>query len=288
MCSKQLGRRWILSWVPTMRAAIIVVVLAAFGVPGLWAQEAPLPPGALTEWIIREPEEIVAWLAVDVRDIATALPAGTRYLTIGELAQRGIPWALAYLGAHPSHAEWGVSFFEVVRAGTFAIDGVTPDWPVNGAAALWAVRVERDEANRPPLTAPAFVMLDFWIPDSAYVQMMRAKRHYAEYGSVALALHEGQWHGTVEAADLSVDARCAPSPSAETSEGSGGMQAFYPPATSSDADLLIVTFAGHRIQECATEVAWAFRGAHPLAKTVMIGPPSFQAGYTLRGAAYHR
>lgn len=271
-----------------MRSAIVVFGLAAFGVPGLWAQEAPLPPGALTEWIIREPEEIVAWLAVDVRDIDAALPAGTRYVTIGELAQRGIPWAAAYLGTHPLHAEWGVSFFEVVRAGTFTIDGVAPAWPVNGAAALWAVRVERDKANRPPLTAPAFLLLDFWIPDRAYVQMMRAKRHYAEYGRVALDLNEGEWHGTVEAAGLSVDARCAPSSSTETSEGSAGMQAFYPPATSSDADLLIVSFAGHRIEECTTEMAWTFRGAHPLAKAVMIGPPSFQAGYTFRGAAYHR
>lgn len=268
-----------------VRAALVFIVLTAVAAPSVRAQDPSLPAGALTEWIIREPEEIVGWLAVDVRDIAAELPAGTRYVTIGELARRRISWAVDHLKDHTSHADWGVSFFEVIRAGTFTVDGRTPNWPDDGAAALWAARIERDQADAWPIVEPTFVLLDFWIPDGPYVQLVRAKGHYAEYGHVTLDLRDGRWHGTVEATDLSIEATCAPSPSSAVTEGSGGMQMFYPPAGSGITELLRVAFAGHRIQECTSDVTWTFRGTHPLARTVMIAPPSFEAGYTLRGGA---
>jgi hypothetical protein len=271
-----------------MRAAMIFMMVTAVAAPRVRAQDPSLPSGALTEWIIREPAEIVGWLAVDVRDITAELPAGTRYVTIGELARRRVSWAVAHLGDHPSHAGWGVSFLEVIRAGTFTIDGRTPNWPVNGAAALWAARIERHQAGPSPIVEPTFVLLNFWIPDSLYVQRVRAKGHCAEYGHVTLDLRDGRWQGIVEAADLSIAARCAPDPSAAVTEGSGGMQTFYPPANSGISELLRVAFAGHRIQECTPDVAWTFSGTHPLARTVMIAAPSFEAGYALRGGAYHR
>ena len=274
--------------VRALRAATVFTILGAVAAPGVRSQDPSLPSGALTEWIIREPEEIVGWLAVDVRDIAAALPTGTRYVTIGELARRRVGWAVAHLRDHSAHADWGVSFFEVIRAGTFTIDGRTPQWPVNGAAALWAARIEHDQKGPSSIAEPAFVLLDFWIPDSPYVQLVRAKGHYAEYASVTLDLHNGRWHGIVETADLSVAASCTPNPSAAVTEGSGGMQTFHPPANSGISELLRVAFAGHRIQECVPDAAWTFRGTHPLARTVMIAPPSFEAGYTLRGGAYHR
>lgn len=271
-----------------MRVAIVLVILTGAAVPRVEAQDPSLPSGALTEWIIREPEEIAGWLAVDVRDIAAELPAGTRYVTIGELARRRVGWAIAHLGRHSAHVDWGVSFFEVIRAGTFTIDGRPPNWPSKGAVALWAARIERDQTGRSAALDPAFVLLDFWIPDSAYVQLIRKKGHYAEYGHVTLDTLNGGWLGIVEAGDLSAAARCAPNSLAAVSTGSGGMQTFYPPANSGINELLRVAFAGHRIQECAPGATWRFRGPHPLARTVMIETPSLATGFTLYGGAYRR
>lgn len=271
-----------------MGSLLVPVILAVLAAPDVRAQDPTLPPGALTEWIIREPEEIVGWLAMDIRDIAAELPVGTRYVTIGDLARRRTGWAIEHLRDNPSHAGWGVSFFEVVRAGTFTIDGRTPSWPANGGAALWAARIERDQVEPASMAQPAFVLLNFWIPDSAYVQLIRRKGHHAEFAHVTLELLRGEWSGIVEAGDLSIAARCAPNAAGAVTAGSGGTQTFYPPANSGIDALLIVAFAGHRTQECTSDVNWAFRGPHPLARTVMIAPPSFEFGYMLRGGTYRR
>jgi hypothetical protein len=121
-------------------------------------------------------------------------------VTIRSLANQGRSWAQAHLAQNPSHGAWGVSFVEIISAGTFTIDGRSPRWPTNGAAALWAARVELSEAA--PGEAQPFLLLEFWLPDSTYVQFMRGKGHYSKPGKISLQQEDGGWVGRLEVSGL--------------------------------------------------------------------------------------
>jgi hypothetical protein len=189
-----------------------------------------LPDGAQTKWIVAGPEEIVSYLVFDPATVAKRLPDYLRFITIKELAEGGVPWAKEHLDQFPAHARWGISFIEIVRMKTFDIDGRSPKWPGQGAAALWFARVvPADPANDLGPGKP-FLALELWLPDRSYVAYMRGKGHYATYGDVHLRRDaDGHWLGTIEADGLSLTVGC--SPGDETAGfGSAGMQAIFPPA----------------------------------------------------------
>jgi hypothetical protein len=129
-----------------------------------------LPALARTRWVVEGPEEIVTHLAFDPDAVRDRLPSGLRFITVGELADGGVPWARGLLGRRPELASWGVSFLEIVRARTFTIDGRAPRWPSHGAAALWLARVAPADPGADLGPGRPLLALDLWVPDRAYAR----------------------------------------------------------------------------------------------------------------------
>ena len=274
-----------------MRWPLPVISLACFALLSseLPAQVPPLPDGALTHWVVDQPEEIITYLTFDPASVERRVPPTLRFITVKELAVGGVPWATEYLTEHPSHGQWGISLFEIVRMRTFEIDGHSPDWPEHGAAALWCARVTASDPAIDLGPGQALLALEFWMPDSGYAAYMREKGHYAEYGDVRLREDpKGKWWGAVTIDGLTVLAECMPSGPITGGAGSAGMQAIFPPLSSIVTDVVRVAFAGHREQECAEDSSWRFHGSHPLASAVVVGSSLFEYGYDLIGGAYPR
>lgn len=252
------------------------------------AQIPVLPEGAQTKWVVAGPEEIVSYLIFDPVTVEKRISSFLRFITIGELAEGNVPWAKEHLNNYPVHANWGISFIEIVRMKTFEIDGRSPKWPEHGAVALWFARVAPADPAGDLGPGKPFLALEFWLPDRDYVAYMRSKGHYAAYGDVRLRKDPaGNWLGSIQVAGLSVSARCSPAGEIE-GFGSAGMQIIFPPADSGITNFVRIAFAGHQIQSCGEGASWKFKGVHPLVKGMILGASSFQFGYDLLGGAYRK
>jgi hypothetical protein len=231
-------------------------------------------------------EEVVGWFTFDPAGVRDRVPEFVRLVTVGELAAAGIPWALEYLSNHSAHTAWGVSFLEIVRADTFAIDSREPKWPENGAVAVWFARVlPRDTAAQLGPGLP-LLMLEFWVPDTAYAAFMRQHGHYATYADARLERRDDRWVGSIIGQDFTVRVRCTPSGPESGGANARGAQVLVPPQTSSLRNILRIAFAGHRERMCSEASSWTIQGQHPLTAAVALEAASFQYGYRLRGGAY--
>lgn len=270
-----------------MRSAFLVAVILCTGCAPILAGQNPaqLPDGLSTHWVIAGPEEVVGWFTFDPTAVNDRLPESVRFVTVGELATAGIPWAVQYLASHASHTAWGVSFLEIVRADTFRIDGRQPNWPEDGAAAVWFARILPQHPSAQLGPGVPFLMLEFWVPDIAYVSFMRQRGHYATYADVRLRHNGTQWEGTITGADFAVTARCTPSGGEFGGPSSTGSQVLVPPETSGLTTIIHVAFAGHRERMCSEASAWAIQGRHPLTAALAVESASFQYGYRLQGGA---
>lgn len=249
------------------------------------AADAPQRPDAGPAWHVAQPEEIVAWYAFDPASVADRLPRRLRFVTVGELAAGNVGWAAEFLRTHVDRSAWGVSFVEIVRAGTFEIDGLAPKWPPHGAAALWFARVAPADSTDDLGPGQPWLALDFWMPDRAYAATMAARGYFARFGQVRLRRDgRGAWQGAVSADGLHVAARCTPAGPVFGAMQSGGAQVFFPPTTSGLERPVRVSFTGHRVQSCAPDARWRLSGSHPLARAMALGGVEFQFGYELRGA----
>ena len=132
-----------------MRPCLLAVALLCSGVLAgdAPAQVPALPEGAQTHWVVGQPNEIVAYVTFDPTTVERRIPRALRLITVKELAATGVRWATDYLAEHTAHGHWGVSFLEIVRMGSFTIDGRAPNWPEHGAAALWCARVAPSDAD---------------------------------------------------------------------------------------------------------------------------------------------
>ncbi len=261
----------------------------ALSVAPLSGQVPALPAGARTQWVVRGPEEIAGYLTFDPATVGSRLPPALRFITVQELASGGVGWATDYLAAHPAQGSWGISFIEIIRARTFTIDGRAPNWPADGAAALWFARVEPSDPATDLGPGRPLLVLAFCLPDSAYAAYMRARGHFADYGDVKLRRDStGHWRGSLRVPDLTVAVECTPTGPVSGGAGSAGTQALFPPATSTITDVVRIAFAGHRVQECAEVSPWTLAGTHPLAHGVILSPSTVQWGYELLGGAYRR
>jgi hypothetical protein len=250
------------------------------------AQIPVLPPGSQTKWVVAGPEEIVTYMIFDPAAVAERLPGYLRFITIKELAAGNVSWAMEHLEKFPAHVDWGISFVEIVRMKIFTIDGRSPQWPEHGAAALWFARVAPSDPAKDLGPGKPFLALELWLPDREYVAYMRCKGHYAAYGDVRLRSDaDGQWLGSIEVDGLNASARCSPG-GENAGFGSAGMQMIFPPANSGMTSFVRIAFAGHRERPCGESGSWKFKGAHPLAKGVILGPTDFQFGYDLLGGVY--
>lgn len=263
--------------------AIVLSVLSAKAP----AQVPNLPEGSQTRWVVSQPQEVVAYVVFDPAVAKRELPQSLRFINLRELATAGIPWAADYLAKHPAQGNWAISFLEIVRMGTFIIDGRTPNWPKDGAAALWFARVAPSDpaANLGP--GRPYLALEFWMPDSAYVAYMREKGYSATYGEAKLLQDsDGSWRGTIKADGLEVTASCMPVGPVSGGTRSAGTQTLFPPLSSSVKNVVRVAFAGHRERECGKGSSLDLHGTHPLTGGIALEPMVFEYGYILRGATY--
>jgi hypothetical protein len=257
--------------------------------PDRAADPPTLPAGSETHWVVQQPEELVTYVLFDPATVADRLPPALRFITVGEVAARGLQWAAEHLAGEPAHKTWGISFVEIVRSEVFDIDGRSPQWPEHGAAALWAARVAPSDPGADLGPGVPFLLLDFWMPDSLFVTYMRDKGYQAAYGNPRLSRDPGgEWSGSLDAGGLKVVVRCTPAGPVSGGESSRGMQVFFPPRPSGLTNVTRVALAGHRIQECPGESSWTLKGPHPLARGIVLGSTTFQFGYHLVGGVYHR
>jgi hypothetical protein len=241
--------------------------------------------GEDTGWVVRNPDEIVAYVLFDPSSVEDRLPSSQRFITVGELAGRGVDWASTHLANEPDHVNWGISFIEMVRADVFTIDGRDPDWPANGAVALWAARVTPSDPRMAVGSGKPLLMLDFWLSDARYIAYMAERGYFGSYGDVRLYRDSsGTWVGSLVADDLSVRAACRPFGPTVGGEGSFVRQVLIPPRTSHSARMVQVNLSGHRIQECDSGSTWEFAGTHPLISGAVVGESTYQFGYELDGS----
>jgi hypothetical protein len=237
-----------------------------------------------TGWVVDQTAEIVVYVLFDPATVADSLPSTLRFISIGELAESSVAWAVDYLAEEPSRGGWGISFLEIARMGTFLIDGRAPSWPQDGAIALWAARVALSDSSTSLDLGQPLLLLEFWLPDSEYVAFMRGRGYYATFGDVRLGLGpNGRWWGTIGVEGLTVAADCMPAGPISGGAASSGMQTFFPPNRSSVKSSVSVAFAGHRIQTCTENSTWEIEGAHALAQGAPVGGSTFQFGYHLVG-----
>lgn len=268
--------------VPANRIAFLVLVALSVGT-GSFSKEVAAHD-VRHGWIVEQPEEIVGYLLFDPATVADRLPASLRFIEVEELAVRGVEWAADYLTDEPARGDWGISFLEMVRAGTFTIDGRAPEWPDDGAAGLWWARVTPSDPQVNLGLGTPLLMLEFWIPDASYVEYMWERGYYGTYGDVRLCRDaDGTWTGSVNVDGLNVQAECRPSGPVIGGAGSFAQQVLVPPRQIISADVIQVDLAGHRIQNCEAGPSWDLTGTHPLAAAVMLGPCTYQFGYDLTG-----
>jgi hypothetical protein len=273
-----------------MRACLLVTLaVAAMVANDARADVLLLPDGAESQWVVDQPEEIVGYVAFDPDTVEGRLPSSLRFITIEELAAGGVRWAQDHLTKEPSQRRWGISFLEIVRMGTFMIDGHGPEWPQDGAMALWMARVAPSDSSMSSDPGRPLLVLECWLPDSKYVAYMRNRGHYATYGDVALRKDPGgKWCGSIGIDGLSVVAECTPTDPVTGGTRSKGAQTLFPPNSSAVTSIVRVAFAGHQVQTCEEDCSWILEGTHALASGVVLGNSTFQFGYHLVGGAYRR
>ena len=188
-----------------MRESILITLVVAALVVNDACAQMPTPIyGSDTYWVVDQTEEIVTYILFDPVTVKDSLPSYLRFITIGELAAAGVPWAEDYLTEEPSRGPWGISFLEIVKMETFMIDGQAPDWPRDGAIALWAARVAPSDSSTSLSPGQPLLVLEFWLPDRQYVAYMRDKGHYATFGDVKLRQDpSGKWRGSIGFGGLS-------------------------------------------------------------------------------------
>ena len=271
-----------------MRSVLLAmaIVFSAFSAEAA-AQVPNFPEGSQTRWVVDQPQEIVAYVVFDPVVVKRELPQSLRFINLRELATAGIPWAADYLVNHPTQGSWGISFLEIVRMGTFIIDGRAPNWPKDGGAALWFARVAPSDPAVNLGPGRPYLALEFWIPDRDYVAYMHEKGYSATYGEAKLLQDsDGTWRGTINAEELRVTAACMPVGRVSGGTGSAGSQMFFPPLSSSVKNVVRVAFAGHRERECGNGSSLDLHGTHPLTGGVALEPMVFEYGYILRGGTY--
>ncbi len=253
------------------------------------ARPPSLTTGGRALWTLEAPAQLVEWRTFDPRTVRNRLPPAVRFETVGEVARQGLPWALRYLEAHPEQEEWGISFVEVVRAASFAIDGRSPAWGEDGAAGLWFARVAWVDRPASVDDGRLLLALDAWISDSDFAARAGALGYHWAVGAAALRHDpDGEVTASVSAPGLEIRGNCRLARAASEATSGVGRQSILPPATSAIEGLVRVAFSGHRERACDGASHWSITGSHPLAATTPIDDLVFQFGYRFVGGVYGR
>jgi hypothetical protein len=250
-----------------------------------------LPPGGTSSWKLGAPEEIVTFLLFDPQSPGVSVPAGLRFVPAKDAP---MPEIQEYVKAHPEHAGWAFSVFEITRQKEFLIDGKAPTMPEQGGIGLWiapvdtsglAEEIPKDAFDR--IVSPALgavLVLGLWVPDRAHVAYMRERGHHAEYGEVRLR-GDGTagFRGEIRLDDLHVRASVTPRGEGRQDPESGTQVLFVPGTRVEHAFVLSGSGGTHR----ACDGDWSKEGNHLLTRGVFVGP-TYLTSYDepLTGSSY--
>lgn len=271
-----------------MRIALLVAIALCTVVSEQLAGQNARSPNddAHSTWVVGGTHEVVGWFTFNPTTVADRLPEFVRFVTVGELAIGGVPWASDYMVKHPTHSSWGISFLEVVQSDTFAIGGHQPTGHGHTVSALWFARVlPKTDSHRLGSGLP-LLMLDFWMADSAFAVFMRQRGFYASYADVRMSHLEDRWEGSIAGADFAIRVVCTPSGSESGGPNSRATQLLVPPRGSGLNTIVTIALAGHRERACSEVSSWTIKGRHPLGAAVAVEASSLQYGYRLHGKAY--
>jgi len=267
-----------------VKAALTTIFLATT----VFAQTPGPVDTTSASWTMSGARQIVQYFAFDPATVAYKLPRHLTFTTIGALARQNIPWAEKHLSHVPSHKFWGVSFLEIVQPDSFIVAGHSPQWPEDGAFAVWAARVER-VADSTLQTPNQLLILNLWLPDTSFTDYMMQHDIFADPGDVSLWQDSlGAWHGRVKTHDLTIETECVPAGPIDGGDSNHGAQILHPPQSSGIATALKITFRGHRIQDCDSSTLWRFDGPHPLSSSFPLGLTTWQFGYSMNARSNTR
>ena len=63
---------------------------------------------------------------------------------------------------------------------------------------------------------------------------------------------------------------------------------FLRPGLRDPTRLIRLSLVGHKQRDCAGSDAWQLSGDHPLGRSLVIGRPWFEYGYSMIGGVYER
>jgi hypothetical protein len=243
-----------------------------------------LADGAETQWVESIPHEILGTMITKPSLITDRIPDSLRLIRLKDFAEN--PSVNKHLKQHPDHSDWAISIIEFIHQKKFIIDGQNIDLTDKEGTAFWFVPVA--SRNKAPNTdIEQVISMGFWMPDSAFVNYLRSKGIYANYGEVQFYNKtNGQWIGRLETEKLNLEMQCIPAGKKQATNP--GKQIHYPPLDAQVDNYVRVAFSGQSVQRCSEKSYLKTGKNHPLSKSLSVFPNglSYIYGTTIRGGTY--
>lgn len=267
-----------------MRKILVIILFVSFIFTLTYSQELSLPNTQNPTWIMRDPSEVVTYLLFDTSLVNNLLPRYLNFVTVKNIANEGVSWAINHLKSNPNHKNMGISFLEIVNSKIFEIGGENLEFGTSKAIGIWFARVEVNRMIKTKGTK--YLSLEFLVPDMKFCKYMSSKGYYSEYADVSLAKDEdNNWLGKIVKDDLNITVTFNRKNNLINLGSYSNQTIFYSKKQKSNW-YTIVSFKGHRIFDCS-DVKWTIKGKHPLSKSIIIGETTFQTDYELIGGQYN-
>lgn len=281
-----------------MRILKLVPALLALLIAAPGRADAPafgeLPDGAVSRSQMGPASEFVLYIIFDPALAADRLPPGLRFRTLAEMATRS-PEIAEHLKAHPEHAGWAHSAFEIIGSPSMQYDGVQARFGRSGGMAVWYASVARLDKTDPRPRGYQQINLGTWLSDPRLVAHMRAKGYPAQVASISFTRSAtGEVKGRLDLAGLHVRAYCRLNGQRLMPDWAkaGSYETIWNPAGFAPA-FELVTYKGHVVEDCG-EARWRMSGRATLVRAFdqrglggrVIANTEFASGYVLQGGLY--
>jgi len=267
-----------------MRKISVVILLLRFIFTLTYSQELTLPNTQKPTWIMSDPSEVVTYLLFDTSLVNNLLPRYLNFVTVKDIANKGVSWAINHLKSNPNHKNMGISFLEIVNSTFFEIEGENLEFGSSKAIGIWFARVEVNRMIKTKGTK--YLSLEFLVPDMKFCKYMSSKGYYSEYADVSLVNNEdNNWIGKIVKDNLNITVNFNRKNNFINSGSYSNQTIFYSKKQKLNK-YTIVSFKGHRIFDCSN-VKWTIKGKHPLSESIIIGETTFQTDYELIGSQYN-
>lgn len=281
-----------------MRLLKLTLALLALSLAAPGRADTPsfggLPDGAVSRSEMGPASEFVLYIIFDPALAADRLPPGLRFRTLAEMAERS-PEIAEHLKAHPEHAGWAHSAFEIIGSPRMAYDGVAARFGRRGGMAVWYASVARLDKSDPRPRGYQQINLGTWLSDPRLVQHMREKGYPADLGNISFTRSaRGEVKGRLDVPGLHVRAYCRLNGQRLSPDWAraGTYETIWNPAGETPA-FELVTYMGHLVEDCG-EARWRMSGRAPLVRAFdqrgrggrVIANTEFASGYVLRGGLY--